>query len=125
MRSQVWRALATSEPDRAEPHGVFRPGGDEGQSGPYQGLGWNAPFPGTIWGVPTAPSAALSNSQALVRDVAQCPILDRSEAQMSFGYVGNQFQENVVTALVELRAQLAVYDARAVQIVTIPADSPG
>ena len=91
----------------------------------YQGLGWNAAMPGYIWGVPVAPSAALSNSQALVLDTQQTPVLDRQEAQMSFGYTGTQFTENVVTALVELRIQLAVYDARAVQVVTIPADSPG
>jgi HK97 family phage major capsid protein len=91
----------------------------------YQGLGWNAPMPGQIWGCRVAPSVALSNSQCVVIDTQQTTILDRQEAQLSFGYTGNQFSENVVTVLMELRAQLAVYDARAVQVLTMPVDSPG
>jgi HK97 family phage major capsid protein len=93
--------------------------------GRYLGGGWNAPMPNTIWGVKVVSSVALSTSQCLIIDTQQCTILDREQAQLSFGYTGNQFSDNLCTVLMELRAQLAVYDARAVQVLTMPVDSPG
>lgn len=87
--------------------------------------GFNASFPNELWGVPVAASVALSNSQCLVLDAQQCLVLDREQAQLSFGYVDDGFVRNQAVVLCELRAQLAVFDSRAVQVVTIPADSPG
>ena len=89
------------------------------------GVGWSAPMPGTIWGVRAVPSVALGASQGLVIDTQQTTILDREQTQLFFGYTGNQFSENAITCLCELRAQLAVYDDRAVQVLELPADSPG
>jgi HK97 family phage major capsid protein len=89
------------------------------------GVGWSGPLPGTIWGVKAVPSAALGASQGIVLDTQQVCVLDRQEPMLSFGFVSMQFQQNVISALMELRANLAIYDARAVQVLTLPANSPG
>jgi HK97 family phage major capsid protein len=89
-------------------------------NGRYIGAGWAAPTPNSLWGVHTVPSAALAAGTGLVLDTSQVALLDRQEAQVLVGFVGNQFTSNAATILAELRAQLAVYDPHAISVLTLP-----
>ncbi len=78
----------------------------------------------------TAPSALWNNAKivstpglaaghAIVLDTQLVEILDRQEIQFLIGYTGSQFTENLFTYLAELRGQLSVGDAHAVQVVAL------
>lgn len=93
--------------------------------GEYIGPGWYVPSPLSVYGVSAAQSAALPAGQALIIDSSLVRILDREQptAEMS-RETGNNFTENLVTILVEMRLGLAVYDLKAVSLVdasTLPA----
>jgi len=93
-------------------------------NGRYLAAGFSAPAPNTLWGVHSVPSAALTSGTVIVLDSSQVALLDREQAQIMMGYQGTQFVENAATILAELRASLACFDSHAVNILTIPTDSP-
>lgn len=87
--------------------------------GRYIAGGWWVPMPNQMWGLLRAvPSAALPAGTGIVLDSQQVAVLDREQANVSIGYTGDQFKENEVTILAELRGQLAVYDPSAVNVIT-------
>jgi HK97 family phage major capsid protein len=93
-------------------------------NGRYIAGGFTAPTPNNLWGVHAVPSAALTSGTCIVLDTSQVALLDREQAQIMIGYQGTQFVENAATVLAELRASLACFDSHAVNILTLPADSP-
>lgn len=72
-----------------------------------------------LWGVRVIPSATITSGTALVADFAQCAILDREAASLSIGTTNDDFTRNLLVILAELRAGLAVFDARAFKKVTL------
>jgi hypothetical protein len=51
-------------------------------------------------------------------------VLDREQAMIQIGFTGNQFTENQVTLLAEMRGQLAVFNPEGVNVLSIPSNSP-
>jgi HK97 family phage major capsid protein len=93
-------------------------------NGRYIAAGFSAPAPNSLWGVHSVPSAALTSGTAVVLDSSQVALLDREQANILIGYQGSQFVENAATILAELRASLACFDSHAVNILSLPTDSP-
>jgi HK97 family phage major capsid protein len=90
----------------------------------YIAGGWAAPRPNNLWGVNVAQSAGIGVGTAIVMDTSRATILDRESASIRMGWTGNQFIENQITILAELRGNLGVYDAKAINVVSVPSNSP-
>lgn len=50
-------------------------------------------------------------------------IADREPAIILVGYTDDQFKQNAVTVIAELRANLAIFDKRAIHVLSLLADS--
>ena len=87
-------------------------------------IDWSASLNGTLWGVQTATSVGCPVGTAVVLDKNLVEVLDRAEAVMEIGYTGTQFTSNEATVLSELRSNVALFDPKAVMVVTLPANSP-
>lgn len=88
----------------------------------YVGPGWAAPAAPSIYGVQTVASAAVPEGTAIVIDTQYVEILDRQETTVEFSReTGNNFKQNLVTVLAEMRLGLAVYDTKAVQVIDLEA----
>ena len=90
----------------------------------YIAGGWAAPRPNNLWGVNVAQSPAIGVGTAVVMDTSRATILNREGASIRMGWTGNQFIENQITILAELRGNLGVYDAKAINVITVPSNSP-
>lgn len=91
-----------------------------GGSGEYIAGGWASPVDPRVYGVRVVASAAVPAGTALVIDSRLVSLLDRQQATVEFSREsGNNFKQNVVTALAELRIGLAVYDQLAVHSVAL------
>lgn len=74
----------------------------------------------TIYGLPVARDRAVTQGTALVGDGTMAMIFDREDANISIGWVNDQFTRNMITILAELRAALAVFRPAAFAVVTLP-----
>jgi HK97 family phage major capsid protein len=90
----------------------------------YIAGGWAAPRPDSLWGVNVAQTSAVGAGNAIVLDTSRVTVLDREQNSIRLGYTGNQFIENQITILAEMRGNLGVYDAKAVNVFGIPSNSP-
>jgi HK97 family phage major capsid protein len=89
----------------------------------YQGPGWASGINTTLWGIPVVPSVGCTQGKAIVLDGNLVAILDRMEINLMMGWTGNQFTSNEITILAETRANLAIMDPNAVQVLTIETTS--
>ncbi len=85
----------------------------------YVAGGWATAGTPTIWGMDVVTDPSVSQGHPLVLDRSQVAILDRMQARVEFGRSGDDMIKNLVTALGELRAGLAVFSPSAVLKVTI------
>jgi HK97 family phage major capsid protein len=71
-----------------------------------------------LWNVPviTDPNVAVGNP--IVMDTSQVWVLDRHDAMVTMGRIGNQFVQNLVTIRGEMRCALAVLSPTAVRVLT-------
>ncbi|WP_303288238.1 phage major capsid protein [Marinobacter sp. SS8-8] len=91
-------------------------GGDE----QYVGPGWAAPASPAVYGVPAVASAAVPQGTAIVIDTRFVNLLDRQQTTVELSReTGNNFKQNIVTVLAELRMGLAIYDTAAVQVIDL------
>ena len=91
-------------------------GGDE----QYVGPGWAAPANPAVYGVPVVASAAVPKGTAIVVDTRFVAVLDRQQTTVELSReTGNNFKQNLVTILAELRMGLAIFDTRAVQVIDL------
>jgi HK97 family phage major capsid protein len=89
----------------------------------YVGPGWASGINTTLWGIPVVPSVGCTQGKAIVLDGNLVAILDRMEINLLMGWTGNQFSSNTLTLLAETRANLAVMDGNAVQVLNIETTS--
>lgn len=92
---------------------------ERGTTGEYVGGGWGAAAPGTLWGVKAIATPGLAAGHAIVLSTQFVRILDRMELQFFIGQPADNFTTNLYTYLAELRGQLSIGDAHAVQVVTL------
>lgn len=91
-------------------------GGDE----QYVGPGWAAPVEPAVYGVPAVASAAVPQGTAIVIDTRYVMLLDRQETTVEFSReTGDNFKQNLVTVLAEMRLGLACLDTFAVQVIDL------
>jgi HK97 family phage major capsid protein len=88
-------------------------------NGEYLAGGWATPAAPSIWNVPVILTPAMPTTKAVVMDVAQTMLLDRQSVSFQFGYVNNQFVQNLRTARAECRAGLMVAAPSAVQVMSL------
>ncbi|MGF2734834.1 phage major capsid protein [Marinobacter sp. DUT-1] len=86
----------------------------------YIGPGWAAPAAPSIYGVQAVASAAVPQGTAIVVDTRFVNLLDRQQTTVELSReTGNNFKQNIVTVLAELRMGLAIYDTAAVQVINL------
>lgn len=81
--------------------------------------GWALPPRPNVWGLDAIISAGASVGSALVFDASQVAFLDRMGATINVGWINQQFVENLLTILAELRGALAVFSPASVRSVTL------
>lgn len=87
--------------------------------GEYLAGGWATPAAPSIWNVPVIACPSMPTNRVIVMDLNQVMLLDRQNVNFQFGYVDQQFVQNLRTARAELRAGLMVAAPSAVQVLTI------
>lgn len=104
MNPGDWFAIASAKASTA---GTYLLGSPAGRPSP------------NLWGTAVIPSSRIAAGTVLVGDFGQAAILDREAATVSIGTTGNDFVQNMLVLLAELRAGLAVFDARAFKKLSI------
>ena len=92
--------------------------------GRYVGPGWASPQSSGLWGVKVIPTPALAAGTAIVLDSNQVIVLSREQANVSVGFVNDQFTKNNLTLLSECRGNIGVLDEKAVNVLSFASDSP-
>lgn len=88
--------------------------------GQYVGPGWAAPASPAVYGIPAVASAAVPQGTAIVVDTRFVNLLDRQQTTVEMSReTGNNFKQNIVTVLAELRMGVAIYDTFAVQVIDL------
>jgi len=83
-------------------------------TGEYLAGSWAAPAAPSIWNTPVIQTPHLAAGELIVFDPSQVWLLDRQDATVEIGRTANQFTQNTLTILAELRAGLAVFAPSAV-----------
>jgi HK97 family phage major capsid protein len=83
-------------------------------AGVYLAGSWAAPAAPSIWNTPVIQTPHLAVGELIVFDPTQVWLLDRQDAVVEIGRTANQFTQNTMTILAELRAGLAVFAPSAV-----------
>lgn len=73
----------------------------------------------SLWGVPVVVDPAVTDGEPIVLDASQVAILDRQQALVEFGRMGDDFGNNIIRARAECRVGLAVFSPSAVLVVNI------
>lgn len=73
----------------------------------------------TLWGIPVIVDPAVLDGAPIVLDASQVAILDRQQALVEFGRMGDDFGNNIIRARAECRIGLAVFSPSAVLVVNI------
>jgi HK97 family phage major capsid protein len=71
-----------------------------------------------LWNVPVITDPSVAVGSPIVMDTSQVWVLDRQDAMVTMGRIGNQFVQNLVTIRGELRMALAVLSPTAVRVLT-------
>ena len=88
--------------------------------GQYVGPGWAASSSPSVYGIPAVASAAVPQGTAIVVDTRFVNLLDRQQTTVEMSReTGNNFKQNIVTVLAELRMGVAIYDTFAVQVIDL------
>lgn len=83
-------------------------------AGVYIAGSWANPVPPSVWSIPVVTSPYIAVDDVIVLDPSQVFVLDRQQATVEAGYVGDDFTNNLTTLRGELRAGLMVMAASAV-----------
>tara|TARA_B100002003_G_scaffold193510_1_gene183018 strand:- start:1499 stop:2623 length:1125 start_codon:yes stop_codon:yes gene_type:complete len=88
--------------------------------GQYVGPGWAAPASPSVYGIPAVASAAVPQGTAIVVDTRFVNLLDRQQTTVEMSReTGNNFKQNIITLLCEMRMGVAIYDTFAVQVIDL------
>lgn len=88
----------------------------------YVGPGWASEANPTVYGLPVVVSPAVSAGTAIVVDRRLVSVLDRMSATVEVSTEsGSNFKANIATILAELRLGIAVFDAKAVNVIDLNA----
>jgi hypothetical protein len=93
-------------------------------NGRYVGGGWMAGLDTALWGCSAVSSPGCPVGTAIVLDTAMVSILEREVINFVVGWVNAQMISNEITLLAEGRWNLAINDPHAVQVVSLPVNSP-
>jgi len=86
----------------------------------YVGPGWASNANPTVYGMPVVVSPAVSSGTAVVVDRRLVAVLDRMSARVEISTEsGSNFKANIATLLAEMRLGLAVFDAKAVNVIDL------
>lgn len=86
----------------------------------YVGPGWASNANPTVYGMPVVVSPAVSSGTAIVVDRRLVAVLDRMSARVEISTEsGSNFKANIATLLAEMRLGLAVFDAKAVNVIDL------
>ena len=88
-------------------------------SGRYLAGNWNAPADGPLFGLRVVTDPAVTPGTGYVFDRNQIVLFDRQQITAQYGWVNEQFTENLRTLRVEMRAAFAVTAPGAVYSVSI------